>query len=77
MLKVEQVVSLSRIETGMEIVYIQEATAGILSNGNSDESNQKVVLGGLFKRISGINNNAGLFPRGRVKRDLRIAIIMD
>jgi len=49
--KVEELVSLSKIETGIVNVYVQGATAGIMVQENWDESVQNDVIGLLKKLI--------------------------
>lgn len=48
--QVEDVVSLSQIETGLVNVYVQGATAGIMIQENWDESVQNDVIN-LFKKL--------------------------
>ena len=48
--KVEEVVRLSQIETGMVQVYVQGATAGIMIQENWDESVQNDVVS-LFNKL--------------------------
>jgi secondary thiamine-phosphate synthase enzyme len=48
--EVEEIVSLSKITTGIVNVYVQGATAGIMIQENWDESVQNDVIG-LFKKL--------------------------